>query len=219
MDKADCDPYKLDRTYAQFMLINRFVSGWRRAYLRHLRPRFTMGGPTTLLDIGCGGGDIAKALIRWASRDRFRLQITAIDPDERAYHFATSRPAVPGLVYRRAYSSELVSEGWQFDLVVSNHTLHHLGPAELTGLLADSEVLCRRAAIHSDIARSRLAYVLYFAGTLPFFHRSFIRQDGLTSIRRSYTAQELRRELPPGWAVEQDSRFRNLLIFERGADA
>lgn len=218
MDKPDCDANKLYRTYAQFSLINRVVSGWRWAYVRHLRPRFATTGPTTLVDIGCGGGDIPRALARWAARDGLQLQITAIDSDNRAYRFAKSEHAVPGLVYRRASSSELVSEGRQFDFVISNHVLHHLRSAELAGLLADSEVLCRRAAIHNDIARSRLAYVLFFTGTLPFFHRSFLRQDGLTSIRRSYTARELRRELPQGWVVEEDFRFRNLVIFERGAN-
>ncbi|MET1156197.1 MAG: methyltransferase, partial [Arthrobacter sp.] len=66
--------------------------------------------------------------------------------------------------------------------------------------------------VHSDIIRSRPAYVLFAAGTLPFFHRSLIRRDGLTSIRRSYTPAELRAAVPPDWQVLRDSRFRQLLV-------
>jgi hypothetical protein len=49
---------------------------------------------------------------------------------------------------------------------------------------------------------------------LPF-HGSYIRQDGLTSIRRSYTAAELRAAAPPGWTVVPRPPFRNLLILEK----
>ena len=62
-----------------------------------------------------------------------------------------------------------------FDVVISNHLLHHLTPAQFQGLLADSGALAMAAVIHSDIARSPVAYALFAAGTLPFFPGSFIR--------------------------------------------
>jgi 2-polyprenyl-3-methyl-5-hydroxy-6-metoxy-1,4-benzoquinol methylase len=224
MDRPDCDPAMLQRTYTQFALVNRAVSGWRRTYLRQLRPRLaaaaaadlpgTAPRAATLLDIGCGAGDVARSLARWAAADRLKVEITAIDPDPRAYAYAASRPAVPGLTFRQAFSSELAAEGARFDVVISNHILHHLAPAELDVLLADSQVLGRSLSLHSDIARSSMAYLFFAAGTLPFFHRSYIRRDGLTSIRRSYTAPELRRTVPPAWQVRQDSVFRLHLAFE-----
>lgn len=36
---------------------------------------------TTVLDIGSGGGDLPRALARWADRDGYRVRITAVDPD------------------------------------------------------------------------------------------------------------------------------------------
>ena len=217
MDKPDCDPAMLRRTYAQFPLINRAVSGWHGIYRRLLRPRLAGLVAPTLLDIGSGGGDVPRLLARLAARDGLDLRITAIDPDPRAHAFAVSRPRPPGLEFRQAFSSELVAEGRSFDAVVSNHLLHHLAAAELAGLLADSQRLSRALAVPSDIIRSRTAYVLFAAGTLPFFHRSFIRRDGLTSIRRSYTPEELRAAVPPDWRVLPDSRFRQLLIHETDA--
>lgn len=214
MDKPDCDPAMLRRTYAQFPLINRAVSGWHGIYRRLLRPRLAAVEHPALLDIGSGGGDVPRMLARWAARDGLGLRITAIDPDPRAHAFATSRPQPPGLEFRQAFSSELVAEGRRFDAVVSNHLLHHLTAAELAGLLQDSAQLVRSLAVHSDIIRSRPAYVLFAAGTLPFFHRSLIRRDGLTSIRRSYTPAELRAAVPPDWQVVRDSPFRQLLVRE-----
>lgn len=217
MDLPGCDPLRLERTYSQFALVNAVVAGWRRVYLRHLRPRFAAAGPTTLLDIGCGGGDIDRRLARWAAKDGLELAITAVDPDERAHSYATRQPQVPGLEFRRAFSSDLVAEGRSFDLVISNHVLHHLTGPALQSLLQDTATLARRAAVHSDLERNPLAYALFAAGTLPFFHRSFIRADGLTSIRRSYTAAELRAAAPPGWLVEKQRPFRTLLVLDREA--
>ncbi len=216
MDRPDADPAKLARTYAQFPVVNAFVSGWRDNYVHRIRPLLAPGRRTTLLDLGCGGGDIARSLARWAARDGLPLDVTAIDPDPRAMDFARAQQPVPGLHYRQAYSSELVAEGAVFDVVISNHVLHHLAPAELDGLFADSQQLARQLALHSDILRSAVAYALFSVATAPFFPGSFIRRDGLTSIRRSYTPAELVAVVPEGWQVERARPYRNLVLFTPG---
>jgi 2-polyprenyl-3-methyl-5-hydroxy-6-metoxy-1,4-benzoquinol methylase len=215
MDLPGCDPARLDRTYAQFALVNRVVAGWRGIYLRHLRPRLR-AGPGTLLDVGCGGGDVSVLLARWAARDGLRLEITAIDPDPRASRFAADHHASAGVTFRQATSSALVGEGRSYDFVVSNHVLHHLAADEFPAFLADSAALCHGRVIHNDLRRSALAYALFFAGSWPMTG-SFIRQDGLTSIRRSYTTAELRDAAPPGWTVARSAPFRNLLVLSKSA--
>src|SRR5699024_4770859 len=194
-----------------FRLVNAAVAGWRTTYRRHLRPHLRAGGTTTVLDIGCGGGDVACALARWARRDGADLRVTGIDPDPRAHDWARRRPPVAGVRFRRALSADLVADGEQFDLVISNHLLHHLDREQLEGLLADSARLARHAVVHSDIRRGRLAYALFSVLTWPLFPGPFIREDGLTSIRRSFTPAELRRAVPSTWSVVGRGRFRLLL--------
>lgn len=216
MDKSDCDPATLDRTYAQFPLINNVVARWHSVYKQHIRPLLSTTRSNTLLDIGCGGGDIPATLAKWAARDHLSLTITAIDPDPRAIAYARTHFAGTGVDFRQSHSSELVAEGAVFDVVISNHMLHHLTSTELRLLLADSTALAEHLVVHSDIARSRLGYALFSVGTLPLIKRSFIRRDGLTSIRRSYTPAELRANLPPGWRVESARPYRNLLLYTPG---
>ena len=214
MDDPGCDEATLLRTYAQFRVINAAVTGWRGTYRDLVRPVLRRDLPTTVLDVGCGGGDLARSLRRWAARDGYRLEVTGIDPEPRALAWATSRPQVAGVTFRQGFSSDLVAEGAEFDVVVSNHVLHHLDDGQLQGLLADSARLARRRAVHSDIARNGWAYGLFSVATLPFFPGSYIRADGLVSIRRSYTPAELAAVLPPGWRVETRVPFRNLAVHD-----
>ena len=47
---------------------------------------------------------------------------------------------------------------------------------------------------------------------------SYIRKDGLTSIRRSFRPVELEGALPAGWAVWPQSVFRYLLVYPERAE-
>ena len=215
MDDPACDPEALRRTYGQFGLVNAAVAGWRRRYRRNLRPLLSAERATTLLDVGCGAGDIARALARWAARDGRRLDVTAVDPDPRAYAYAVERGgAGPTVSFRCCSSADLVAEGRRFDVVVSNHVLHHLDEAELAALLADSAVLARRLVLHSDLTRSRVAYAAYGLLSRAAGRRSFLRIDGMRSLRRSYRPAELAELVPAGWQVRPAFPFRLLLTRE-----
>lgn len=212
MDDPGCDLAKLHNTYAQFGTINRVVSGWNRVYRQYLRPAIQRSGHATLLDIGFGGGDIPCLLNRWATRDGLRLDITAIDPDPRASAYIRTQPLPPEITFRAELSTTLLERGEQFDLVISNHLLHHLADTQVRSLCRECEGLARKLVIHNDIERGDLAY-LAFHLTWPFFRRSFITPDGLRSIRRSFTHAELRAVAPEGWVVRRMFPYRNLLIY------
>lgn len=218
MDDPGCDPAMLARTYARFDLVNAVVSGRRAIYRRWVRPRLRAGRAVRLLDVGTGGADLPRRMLQWAARDGDALEVVAIDPEPRAIAYAQAQPAVPGLELRQAATGDLVADGERFDVVVSNHVLHHLSSRELGALLADSEALLAPGgvAVHADIARSALAYAGFAAGTLPFeptlLRGSYIRADGLTSIRRSHTPAELAAAVPPGWGVRRGVPFRLELV-------
>lgn len=212
MDDPGCDPVALRRTYDQFGLVNRLVAGWRRRYRRDLRPLLSPERESTLLDVGCGTGDVARSLAGWAARDGLRLTVTAVDPDPRAYAYAveSAGPGTP-VEFRCCASADLVAEGRRFDVVVSNHLLHHLDEAELAALLADSAVLARRFVLHNDLTRSPIAYAAYGPVGRLAGPGSFLRTDGLRSLRRSYRPAELAAVVPTGWRVQRAFPFRLLL--------
>lgn len=226
MDAPDCDAASLERTYARFAAVNRAVSAPHAFYRRWIRPRLSPVWETRLLDVGTGAADLPRLWLRLAAREGLRLSATAIDPDPRALAYAVAldeRDPVGGLVLRAASTRDLAEADEHFDLVVSNHVLHHLDGHELGALLADSERLAELGgtAVHADLERSRLAYAVFAAGTLPFeatvLRGSFIRADGLTSIRRSHTAAELAAMLPGGWRVRRTFPERLEVVWQADA--
>ncbi|MFF0909094.1 methyltransferase domain-containing protein [Microbacterium enclense] len=212
MDDPDCDPRALAATYRRFGLVNRLVSAWGHVYRTRVRPELrALGRPARVLDLGCGGGDVVARLAGLAARDGLAVEWVGADPDPRAFAAARERQR-PGVRFVSQGSGELLAAGERFDIVLSNHVLHHLDAAALDAFAADSLALARGSVLHADIARGRLAYALYAVGVAPLSAGTFLRVDGLRSIRRSYRSDELAAELGDPWRVETPAPFRVLAV-------
>ena len=211
MDDPACDPTRLERTYAQFGILNDLLSGWKRSWATTLRPALRSAaqrhGTASLLDVGFGGGDLARRLAAWAARDAVSLDIVAIDPDPRALAYARSRATPPNVRYLQTTTHQLVAQGERYDAVVSNHVLHHLSSEEVRSFLAETDALATSVAVHGDLYRTRLAVPAFALFSLPF-RRSFVREDGQRSIRRAWTSDEIAPFVPPGMRVRRDGGFR-----------
>lgn len=215
IEDLNSDRQKWCRTYRQFYYIN-FFSLWRRLYIQYVRPLLEAKSCCSLLDIGFGGGDIAVNLERWAKCDSYSLKIDAIEIDQRCLEFVRGKFPNSAVHFRLADTSTLVAEGKQYDFVISNNVIHHLDSEELAEMLVDAKRLSDVQVIFNDIERSDQAYLFfkYLAG--PLFRRSYACVDGLTSIRRSYTRQELAALAPPGWEVKRLFPARLLLLHDKG---
>lgn len=210
MDDPDCDQRRLQATLRRFGLVNRLISGWGAVYRRRLRPLLSsLDGPARVLDLGSGGGDVIARLAALASRDGIAVEWTGADPDPQAHEVASSR-RLPHARFLCADAGALCSSGERFDVVISNHVVHHLDEEELTGFAEASRDLAVHRVLHGDIARGPLAYHLYSVGILPLAPGTFLRTDGLRSIRRSHRAEELAAALGPQWSVSTPAPFRLL---------
>lgn len=214
MDDPNCDREDLFHTYQQFSVINSLISRWKAVYEQKIRPLCSQPDRSySLLDIGFGGGDLAMKLSEWAEEDHLSLQVTAIDTDERACEYVSRLDTPSNITFRPISSTELLNEGREYDFVISNHLLHHLSEPELKQLLSESVKLSSKRVLFNDIERSDLGYLLFGIFSRPVFRSSFITEDGLTSIKRSYTAEELRNITPDSWTVQRWFPYRLLLEF------
>lgn len=220
MDRDDCDKELLFNTYDQFDRINRLLSGWGGIYKNYIKPHILKAEanpdePFTILDIGCGGGDIIRYLNALCTNDGFHVLFTGIDPDTRALDFSHQSAQPTNIQIFSERSDQLVKENRTFDIVISNHLMHHLSPEELTSICNDASSLAKIGVIFSDIERSDLGYLAFQTIAPLLFRKSYIVQDGLTSIKKSYRKDELMGQLPQGWSVVRKFPFRLLALYNR----
>ena len=216
MDAPDADTDALFRTYHRFAMLNRWVARWDSTYLEHIRPLFKPGQAIRILDVGCGAGDVALHLRSRMAADGFDPHVTLIDPSEHVETFFKTNPLPEGVRYLKTDSAALRRTGATFDLVISNHLLHHLTETQVEEVMEDCLHLSTRRVLFSDLDRNVIAWAFFAVFSWPFSLGTFIHTDGLRSIRRSYLRQELIDLLPGGWSVQRQFPFRLLVM--RDAD-
>lgn len=223
MDRDDCDKELLFNTYDQFDRINKLLSGWDRIYNNYIKPHLLKSDadtdqPFTILDIGCGGGDIIRYLNTLCTKDGFHVLFTGIDPDTRALDYSNQSSQPHNVNFFSERSDELVKENRTFDIVISNHLMHHLSSSELTAICNDASTLAKSGVIFSDIERSDLGYLAFQTIAPLLFRNSYIVQDGLISIKKSYRKSELLSRLPEGWSVVRKFPFRLLALYNKNSN-
>lgn len=97
MDAHDADRRKLERSYQQLATINRYLSRMRGLLWRNVvAPARRSGNSPTVLEVGCGGGDVLGWLALAGRKAGVRLRLLGIDPDPRAVaHARTTVAAFP----------------------------------------------------------------------------------------------------------------------------
>src|SRR5690625_4761239 len=165
MDRPDCDPVLLFNTYRQFQTLNRLISRWPLIFDALIAPIARRmnhkGRKLSVLDIGCGGGDVCLMMARRAAMQELEITVTGVDPDERAITCARQLNSHHQVQFRHHHSEELVQRGESYDVVISNHLLHLLQEPELQNLcrnaehLAEELILFNRSEEHTSELQSR----------------------------------------------------------------
>jgi len=105
-------------------------------------------------------------------------------------------------------------------VVTASLFLHHFDPPEVAPLLRVLFAAARRALVVSDLQRARLFYA-FGRAFFPLMFRSRVSvQDGLLSIRRGFTAGELRSAFSEAGIpvrIRRVAPFRLLAIAEKAA--
>jgi ubiquinone/menaquinone biosynthesis C-methylase UbiE len=153
----------------------------------------------TLLDVGTGGGDIPRGLLRWAERHGRQLSVVGID--SRPEVVAAARLARPSPVAPDRFELQ-VGDGRSlpypdrsFDVAHASLVLHHCSPAEAVDLLREMGRVARLGVVVNDLHRGRLGWAgAWLLGHLLTANR-YTRHDSTLSVRRAYRANEVVRLL------------------------
>ncbi len=188
--------------------INRFLGGNKLTLqgVRTLIADVPQDREITIVDIGCGNGDMLRALSDFASRNNLQFKLIGIDANQFTVNYAKELSATyPAISYRCMDVFDEPFQNLQYDIVLATLTLHHFKDNEILSLLSDFKKKAAIGIVINDLQRSGIAYRLFQAVCFLFRLNEMSREDGLVSILRGFRKKEL-------IAFSQKMNFKNYTI-------
>ncbi|MBA3237450.1 MAG: methyltransferase domain-containing protein [Parachlamydiaceae bacterium] len=145
--------------------------------------------PKSILDVGCGGGQITRKLAYQYPQAKVR----GIDLSKEAIAFAKAgtNPLPRNLKFSICKTPELLEPPKSVDVVTSTLVCHHLSDDEIIDFLKRSLTIAREAVIFNDLHRHPLATLVFSAIAPICFRNRLIYHDGLLSIKRAFKRSDI----------------------------
>jgi ubiquinone/menaquinone biosynthesis C-methylase UbiE len=188
LDSDAATPAEVQQTLADLRRINRWFGGistTRRMLeqaVARIHKRSSDRGEITLLDVGAGSGDVSLTAARQI-RPPGQFRVTLMD------RMPTHLPRNgTGTVAGDALALPFLDSS--FDLVTCSLLIHHLEREQIVHFVNQALRVARVAVLLNDLRREPVHLALMYAG-YPIFSRLTLH-DGIASVRRAYTPQELK---------------------------
>ncbi|HEY7614054.1 MAG TPA: methyltransferase domain-containing protein [Gemmatimonadales bacterium] len=190
LDDPRADPAAVQRSLRNVARANRWFGGEAavRFGLRRVLRDVPRNRMLTLLDLGTGAGDLPGRAVAWARRRGHALRPLGLELSRPAAALAQAG-GVPCAV-ACAGSPPLREKA--VDLVLLSQVAHHLTHESAVRLFRTCDSLARVGVVVADLRRARLAALAFRVGASALGFDPITVEDGITSIRRGYTARELR---------------------------
>jgi ubiquinone/menaquinone biosynthesis C-methylase UbiE len=197
LDAETMDDAALRRNLGDIRRIN-WLLGWTAFTVRGVARQVQATAKGTgrrefsLLDVASGSADIPLAVARWAERADYKARIVATDISPQIVAVAQEQAAgTPSVTVERQDALRLPYAPGSFDIALCTLAIHHFEPESAIKLLASMARVGKHVLVF-DVARARLAYIgsLLLTRLLPM--DAMTRHDAPASVRRAYSASELR---------------------------
>jgi 2-polyprenyl-3-methyl-5-hydroxy-6-metoxy-1,4-benzoquinol methylase len=193
MDDLFMEGDMLRNTLDQLVRINRRLGGNKATIngLHTLLKTEPKDAGISIIDLGCGSGDILRAVADYGRKNNFTFKLTGIDANEYTVNYARQLSAdYPEISFIKM---DILSDEFQAttsDIVIATLFFHHFSNEEITRLLNQAVIKNRIGIIINDLHRSRAAYYLFKLISL-FISNPMVRNDGAISVLRAFKKNEL----------------------------
>jgi hypothetical protein len=211
LDSDQCPAPEAETSLRDMCRINRWFGGvaTTRSLIKRVSRRTGLKH-FSMLEVAAGLGEVPRAAAAQLAKKGITLDITDLD-------------RVPSHL-RRGHRA-LVADGLvlpfrdeSFDLVSSSLFAHHLQPEDLARFVDEASRVSRCAVLINDLIRHRLHLALVYAG-FPLMRSYVSRFDGVASVRRAYTPDEVRQVLADGPKTAANIEISTHYLFRMGVIA
>ncbi len=190
MDNPEFQGEDLTESFRFIKLINQ-LGGGRMAVLNCMKKALKnvpSERPISVLDVGCGIGDMAGAIINWGRSNNREIHYYGLEKSP--YIIAEAR---------RLHDCENVSfiQGDLFDagipevdLTIISMVLHHFDDADVIAAIKHLTAKSRIALLINDLERSKTSYLICKLLALGMRNPK-ARYDALLSIRKGFSTEEM----------------------------
>ncbi|NJK91561.1 MAG: methyltransferase domain-containing protein [Blastochloris sp.] len=188
MDQPNLDPQDLAQDLHNLETINRFFGG-RHATRLISRTIQTDADPAqSFIDCACGAGDLSALL----ATSHPQGKVIGLDLHPQTLDYARQRHHLPNLSWQQGDIKQLPFPDHSMDVVTCQLALHHFSDDDAVLILRELLRVSRRWVFVTDLERSSLGYAGVWLLVHLWLRHPMTRHDALLSVRRSFTAPELR---------------------------
>lgn len=149
--------------------------------------------PIRVLDLACGGGDVTREIASRSRRANLPIEVDGCDihPFAVQYSTATKSSETPRSVsffQLDVLQDELPTD---YDILMCSLFLHHLSDEQALDFLSRMMSATRQLVLVNDLCRTRLGYVLAWAGCRLLTRSPIVHHDGPLSVRAAFTTDEI----------------------------
>jgi ubiquinone/menaquinone biosynthesis C-methylase UbiE len=191
LDDPNVDAAVRHQAQADVARSNRLLGGLHAALSEMRRVITGATGDWTLVDVGTGLADIPQRATTLSAETGARL--TTIGVDDAESLLAAARGSVTHGVCASAFA--LPFRDHSVDIAMCSQLLHHFDWPDAERLLAELDRVARRAVIVSDLRRSWVAAAGFWLVAFVLRFHPVTRHDGVVSVLRGFTTDDLRRAI------------------------
>jgi SAM-dependent methyltransferase len=195
MDDLSCGGAELTQTLKELKTINKLLGGNRvttNGLNKLLSPRSSR--PFSVVDIGCGGGDMIAVMHKWGVKNRVELTFEGVDANPNIIELAKRRLSdVPQVTWKavNVFDPEFLEK--KVDVVSCTLFTHHFTDVELIKMFRIFRRKARKGIIINDLHRHPIAYHSIKWLTFFFSNSKMVKHDGPVSVKRGFIREDWHR--------------------------
>lgn len=193
MDDFSIDGVVLHDTLDKLATINTWLGGNKVTIegLKILLKELPKSSKITIIDLGCGGGDILRDIAKYGQKEDYDFELIGIDANKHATDYAQKLSA--GYENIQFYPYDVFSKEFKtlkYDIAITTLFLHHFKEEQLLMMMNQLVSQATVGLVVNDLHRHWLAYYLFKMITVLEKNKMIV-EDGLTSVLRGFKRKEL----------------------------